>query len=208
MRDEEIGHLGGIQTRPAPDPDEAVDARGAGNVGGLLQRLQGGLDARLVEDDTVDAGGRDHLHNATGQADARDAGIGDHQHAAHAAPRELPAHLGGGTGTDLDRRGLECEDRFVPACLLNARHGSCSPCSPRPALPLAGDATRGSDGRGSGNHAPPVPPDGTEHVVSYSGTVGTRSVLRNTAAETWQYICMRQRDGDPSHSLAARGLSA
>jgi hypothetical protein len=54
--------FGGVEARAAADPDEAVEVAVDREVGRLLQRLRGRLDARAVEDDRLDAGRLDRLH--------------------------------------------------------------------------------------------------------------------------------------------------
>jgi hypothetical protein len=49
-----------------------------------------------------------------------DAGVGYEQRAADAEAGQLPTGVGGGAGAELDRRGLQREDRFAVA---RRRHG-------------------------------------------------------------------------------------
>ena len=58
---DQVGDLGGVEARAAADPDEAVEVAVDREVGRLLQRLRGRLDARAVEDDGLDAGRLDRL---------------------------------------------------------------------------------------------------------------------------------------------------
>ena len=59
---DQVGDLRGVEARAAADAHEAVEVAVDREVGRLLQRLRGRLDARAVEDDGLDAGRLDRLH--------------------------------------------------------------------------------------------------------------------------------------------------
>ena len=98
---------------PPPTPDEAVEVAVDREVGRLLQRLRGRLDARAVEDDGLDARRLDRLAHAVGDPGRDDAGIADDHHPRDAEALELPAGVGGRARAELERRRLEGEDRLV-----------------------------------------------------------------------------------------------
>ena len=110
---DQVGDLGGVDARPAADPDEAVEAAVDREGGGLGERGVGRLDARAVPHLGLDPRGLDRLLHAAGDPGGRHAGIRCQHRSLHAEALELPARLGGGAGPVLERRRLEREDLLV-----------------------------------------------------------------------------------------------
>ena len=109
----QVGDLGGVEARAPADADEAVEVPVDREVGRLLQRLRGRLDAGPIEDDRLDAGRLDRRHDPLGDPGLNHAGIADDHHPRGAQALELPAGVGRGARAELDRRRLEGEDGLV-----------------------------------------------------------------------------------------------
>ena len=82
-------------------------------VARLLERVERRLDVTAVEHDDLDVLVLDEPLDPLRVTERGHARIGDEQRAPHAESPQLPAGVGGGAGTELDRRRLEREDALV-----------------------------------------------------------------------------------------------
>ena len=105
---------------PPPTETKPSTRRVARERRGLLERVERRLDAGAVEDDDLDPGGLDRGADALGMPGGGDARVGHEQRARDAEPRELPARVVRRARPELDRRGLEREDRLVHASRSSA----------------------------------------------------------------------------------------
>ena len=160
VRDDEVRDLGGVDRRAAADRDEPVHAGVAREPGRLLERLQRRLHAGAVEIDDGDARRLDRRPHLRGVARRSDPRIGHEQRARDAQAGELPARVGGRARPELDRRGLEREDR------LTFGHASRS------------SAARSGAGNGTGRRVARSTNTCTNHPVA----VASSSPALNTAS--------------------------
>ena len=114
------GDLGGVDRRPAAEPDEPVEAALARRLDRQRHRRLARLDAAAGEDLGLDARRPDRLDDGIDEADRREVRVGDHERARHARPAEVPAGLERAARPEDERRAGDGEDALVDA------HGTTS----------------------------------------------------------------------------------